>query len=124
VTDCEQAALSGEDALRVVYSSFIGGTAPTALQVMAKTTFTATLPNGETIKRTTERTYSHVVVREMRYADGTVAFVFPEWAGRLDLAQKNAAKNEKQLAKHVGQDHGQWFKRYDAYRVHMIPVNA
>jgi hypothetical protein len=91
---------------------------------MAKTTFTATLPNGETIKRTTERTYTHVVVREMRYADGTVAFVFPEWAGRPDLAQKNAAKNEKQLAQNVGKDLGEWFKRYDAYRVHMIPVNA
>jgi hypothetical protein len=69
---------------------------------MARTVFTATLPNGETVKRTTERrTYTHVVVRHRPEEIGTTCGgeqkVFPDrwivvgWAGRADLAIKRAA---------------------------------
>jgi L-alanine-DL-glutamate epimerase-like enolase superfamily enzyme len=59
---------------------------------MAKTILTATLPNNETIKRTTERTYTHALTVETTYTDGTTGYTKAEWAGRPDLAQKRLAK--------------------------------
>lgn len=90
------------------------------------TTFTATLPNGQTAKRKTERTYTHVVVVERETLDGTIKFGKPEWAGRLDLAQKNAAKREQFEARYMAQqDHlPEGWARMARYQVHIIPVNA
>lgn len=92
---------------------------------MTKTTFTATLPNGEIRTRKTERTYTHVVVVESHYADGRVSFTKGEWAGRLDLAQKNAAKLEQAKARYMASTSlpAGW-TRLNFYAVHIIPVSA
>lgn len=89
---------------------------------MAKTTYTATLPNGETVTRKTERTYTHVVVSEVTW-DGETSFFGAEWAGRPDLAQKNAAKWERNWAKQLNVRHS-YIGTLTAYTVHIIPVNA
>ncbi|NDG47494.1 MAG: hypothetical protein EBY30_00130 [Rhodospirillales bacterium] len=49
---------------------------------MAKTTLTATLPNGEIAKRTTERTYTHAVCFDTKALS---------WCGSFALAQKRIA---------------------------------
>lgn len=103
---------------------------------MARTTYTATLPNGETIKRTTERTYTHAVVMQYDYTDGRTEYSTAEWAGRPDLAQKNAAKRQKDAAAYIGkpcrdwkQDengHSEWFELgygYENIRALILPVN-
>ena len=104
---------------------------------MAKTTYTATLPNGETIKRTTERTYTHAVVVEYTYTDGRIEYSTAEWAGRPDLAQKNAAKRQANAAPHIGKTCqawkrdenglGVWFDLdygYENIRALILPANA
>lgn len=59
---------------------------------MAKTTYTATTPSGQTFTRKTERTYTHCVVVESVRSNGERTFTTPTWCGRPDLAQKAAAK--------------------------------
>jgi hypothetical protein len=61
-----------------------------------KTTFEATLPNGERITRTTEHTYTHVVI--WQYRDATGDRYETRWAGNLKLAQGeyNGRMTEKQ----------------------------
>ncbi len=104
---------------------------------MARTTYTATLPNGETIKRATKRTYTHAVVVEYRYTNGKVQYSKAEWAGRPELAEKNAAKHQTQVASLIGKpcqrvavdvnnrgrmvelDYG-----YKEIQVHILPVNS
>jgi hypothetical protein len=89
---------------------------------MAKTTLTATLPTGEIVTRTTARTYTHIVVSETRYEDQEPRLEAVEWAGRLDLAQKNQAKWTKNWAKQVGVSYS-WGTLAE-FTVHIIPVNA
>ncbi len=104
---------------------------------MKKTTFIATLPNGETIKRTTHRTYTHAVVAEFRYTDGEVEFGQPRWAGRPELAQKYATRLKNITASIIGErckefryapnglaEYCDLGYGYEDIRVHAIPVNA
>ena len=90
------------------------------------TVFTATLPNGTIATRKTERTYTHVVVVERENLDGRVTYGKPEWAGRLDLAQKNAAKRDKSEASYMAVQHKlpEGWGRIARYQIHVIPVNA
>jgi hypothetical protein len=91
---------------------------------MAATKFTATLPDGTTITRTSKtKTYSHVVISELVSPDGTSRFIGAEWASRSDLAQKNAAKWDRNWAKQVGKPGCVYFPQFNSYRVHQIPVN-
>ena len=66
------------------------------------TSITATLPNGETVKRTTKRTYTHIVTAEITYTDGTTTYDKPDWTGRPDLAQKALAKWQAYAARQTG----------------------
>ena len=87
---------------------------------------TVTLPNGEIVKRKTARTYTHAVVVEVHKPDGTITYRKPEWAGRLELAQKNAVKLDKSEANFMAQQHKlpEGWGRITGYQVHIIPVNA
>lgn len=93
---------------------------------MATATITVTLPNGEIAKRRTARTYTHAVVVERQKPDGTITYGKPEWAGRLELAQKNAIKRDKSEAGFMAQQHKlpESWGRITGYQVHIIPVNA
>ena len=87
-------------------------------------TLTVTLPNGTIAKRRTERTYTHAVITECHYENGRVSFSKPEWAGRLELAQKNAAKHEAREAAYMAcATLPEGWNRLASYRVHIIPVN-
>ena len=82
---------------------------------MAKHTYEAKLPNGETVTRTTARTYTHVIVAkhadwffEYRknsfgglYKDSVNNFFAVTWCGRPDLADKayNAAVSSHCISK-------------------------
>lgn len=61
-----------------------------------KTKMTATTPLG-TFTRTTDRTYTHVVVSLVRQVEGVITGrTVCEWCGSLDLAAKKAAANRGQ----------------------------
>jgi hypothetical protein len=63
----------------------------------AKTTLTATLPDGVIATRTTARTYTHVVCVQRQ--DSTWGAV--QWAGRYDLAQTYASQYRGWIAQGV-----------------------
>lgn len=88
---------------------------------MPKTTYTATLPNGEVVTRKTERTYTHVVVSEVTYQDGEPRFSNCTWCGRPDLAQKQVALWERNWQKQVGVPF--MSRTLQSFKVHAIPVN-
>jgi len=96
-------------------------------------TITATLPNGQTIKRTTKRVYTHALTIEIEYTDGTIGYAKAEWAGRPDLAQKVLARLQAYAAREIGTEVRRWttakgFENTGIYRKAMtamaIPVNA
>ena len=96
-------------------------------------TLTATLPNGETVKRTTKRAYTHIVTAEITYTDGTTTYDKPEWAGRPDLAQKALAKCQAYAARQTGTEvirhtRANGIENTGIYRKNvtplLIPVNA
>jgi hypothetical protein len=55
---------------------------------MAKTKYSVTF-NGQTFTRSTERTYSHMVIGLRSGAEYAGQYGDFGWSGRLDLAQKN-----------------------------------
>ena len=100
---------------------------------MTATTLTATLPNGETVKRTTKRTYTHIVTAEITYTDGTTTYINPEWTGRPALAQKALAKRQAWAARETGTEvirhtRANGIENTGIYRKNvtplLIPVNA
>jgi hypothetical protein len=86
--------------------------------------FQATRADGTIVKRTsTSRVYSHAVVIECtvvpdasrRYRpEGGTYWLKPEWASRLDLAQKNAARYNNMQTAH---------SRYRAWVLPAVEVN-
>lgn len=90
---------------------------------MAKTTYTVTLPNGEVATRKTERTYTHAVVVERHYENGRTSFSKPEWAGRFDLAQKNAAKLDKAEARYLTAKLPEGWTRLLSYEIHVLAAS-
>lgn len=89
----------------------------------AKHTFTATLPNGEILKRITARVYTHVVVTEICYADGATLFVDARWTSKSEWAQKYAAAWKHNWMKRVSQGDSIFLKPVVAAQVHQLPVS-
>ena len=84
-----------------VYDSRTADEATASRDMTAKRTLTATLADGTTVTRKTERTYTHVVIHdEISMISGNLYRANINWAGSLQKAQAVAAGHQRHSDKY------------------------